>query len=409
MKTRSRMFPLGALAAAVAMLPAAPVLADNAVTGGGIKVVSDDGRFEGNLGGRIQYDYATIARDQLAPSTANGAYLRRAYVSLSGKLFGDLRYKLENDFSNAGSSANKDIWIGLELPAKAGLLRIGHMQPPAGMESQTSSNELLFTERPFISSNTMFSGREYQNAISYNAHASGFTAAAAAYDANATSGGDKDASKPAGGRGLAGRITYAPFSGSGAVLHVGLSYDNTSFRLGTPNAGASGGAAVNAQDVGKISPKVAIVAAGYETDKTLTGELAGGFGPAFVQAEYASGRFAGGTLATEETVTSCYVQGSVFVTGESKLYRQEFGVFGSPRPHHPWGAVELKARYDHVRNRDAASQPEVSTVSLGANYYLNPNVRVMLDYNIGKSETTAAGLTTTDKPKSFVARFQLVF
>jgi phosphate-selective porin len=121
-----KLYKVGAIAAVLGMCTAEPAFADNSVTNGGLKITSEYGRFEGIIGGRIQYDYATIATDKLAASTADGGYLRRAYITLQGKLFGYMRYKLENDFANSGT-ANKDIWIGADLPAGAGLVRIGHM------------------------------------------------------------------------------------------------------------------------------------------------------------------------------------------------------------------------------------------------------------------------------------------
>ena len=398
----NKLFKYTAIAAVLAA--AAPAAyADSASTKGGLTIKSDDGRFEANVGGRIHFDYATFDIDNVAASKPNGPYLRRAYLTLSGKAFG-FKYKLENDFAGGGTVVSKDIWIGRDLPNDLGTVRLGHMQMAYGLEALTSSNDILFTERPFISNNTIYSGREFQSGLMYNIATHGFTAMANVYDANPTA--DKDATSSGGGRGLGARVTYAPLISEDAVVHVGLSYDAASYRPTTGAPAGPGSPAVKVSYAGKNGPSATLLAAGYEKQNTLDAELAGAFGPGFIQAEYAKAKYEGGSLAKDTDVDSFYVQASVFVTGESKVYKSATGVFGTPKAKNiELGAIELKARYDYVKSSDIVGDPKATTVSFGANYYLNPNVRFMLDYNIGKSEK--AGVE--DKPKALVARAQFAF
>ncbi|MES2489674.1 MAG: porin [Pseudomonadota bacterium] len=389
-----------AIAAAMAAIaPAA--YADTPTSKGGLTIKSDDGRFEANVGGRIHYDFATISTDNVVASKPNGPYLRRAYITLAGKAYG-WKYKLEHDF--AGGAVSKDIWIGRDLPNNLGTVRVGHMVMANGMEALTSSNDILFIERPFISNNTIYSGREYQSGVMYNVAAAGFTAMVDLYDANIN--GDKDASLSGGGRGYGSRLTYAPLMDEGAVVHLGLSYDSASYRPTTGTPAGPGSPDIKATYAGRSGPSTTILAKGYEEQNTLNAELAASFGPAFVQAEYAKANYEGGNLLTDVDVDSYYVQASFFVTGETKPYKAASGVFGAPKAKNiDLGAIELKARYDLVKSDDIAGDPKISTLSFGANYYLNPNVRFMIDYNIGKAEK--AGVE--DKPKALVARAQFTF
>lgn len=398
----NKLFKYTAIAALLAAsAPAA--YADSASTKGGLTIKSDDGRFEASVGGRIHYDYATFDMDNVAASKANGPYLRRAYLTLAGKAFG-FKYKLENDFAGGGTVVSKDIWIGRDLPNDLGTIRVGHMQMAYGLEALTSSNDILFTERPFISNNTIYAGREFQTGVMYNIATSGFTAMADVYDANPTA--DKDATSSGGGRGFGARVTYAPLMDEGAIVHVGLSYDAASYRPTTGAPAGPGSPDIKAAYAGKNGPSFTILAKGYEKQNTLDAELAGAFGPAFIQAEYAKAKYEGGNLADSVDVDSFYVQASVFVTGESKIYKASSGTFGTPKAKNiELGAIELKARYDYAKSSDVTGDPKASTVSFGANYYLNPNVRFMLDYNLGKTEK--AGVE--DKPKALVARAQFAF
>ena len=97
-----------------------------------------------------------------------------------------------------------------------------------------------------------------------------------------------------------------------------------------------------------------------------------------MQAEYANSTLGQlpGTSATW-TSTSYYVQVSFFVTGETKPYKKDRGTFGSPKPLAESGAWEMTGRYDLIENSDlgATDEPEVTQMTLGVNWYAEPNVR----------------------------------
>ena len=93
-----------------------------------------------------------------------------------------------------------------------------------------------------------------------------------------------------------------------------------------------------------------------------------------------------------------YLQGSWIFSGEARRYNATTGSFQSPRPMVPFsggggfGAWELAARYSRMDldfmegiQGTAASAASVrggdqSVVTLGLNWYLNPNIKVMLNY-----------------------------
>jgi phosphate-selective porin OprO/OprP len=93
-----------------------------------------------------------------------------------------------------------------------------------------------------------------------------------------------------------------------------------------------------------------------------------------------------------------YVQGSWLITGESRRYEPATGAFQAPRPFVPFsaaggmGAWELALRYSHMdlnyRQGFAGLAPfsdsvrggEQSIWTLGLNWYMNPNVRLLFNY-----------------------------
>jgi phosphate-selective porin OprO and OprP len=386
---------------AALLLAASPAaMAGSADSTGGIKVKSDDGRFEGSVGGLLHYDFIDFSPDQVDTGYSEGPYVRRAELAIGGKAF-DFKYKLAADLKGSATES-KDMWIGTS--ALGGFIKAGHLRPASGMQLQTSSSELLFTERPYISNNTLYTGREYQNGLAYDAQpVDGLTVLLVGYSANPAA--EKSASatqaSTANGYGASARVSYAPLMTESGVVHVGASYDTVDWARATPDAPA-----VSAPIVGRNAPTLALLAAGtYDGQQTPVVELGARFGRFYVAGEYSVASYdliAGG----EQELTAYYVETSVFLTGESKPYRADKGVFGNPTPASvEWGALELKARYDSVENEDAAGEPQATMLSAGLNYYFNANARVMADYNLGKAEVAGA----SDEPRALVLRGQLSF
>jgi phosphate-selective porin OprO/OprP len=102
-----------------------------------------------------------------------------------------------------------------------------------------------------------------------------------------------------------------------------------------------------------------------------------------------------------------YIQASYTVTGEHRKYNPGCGCYTGISPAHPfdithlgegaWGALELGARYSIVDLNDAYTGGAASAASstsiaggkqqvftLGANWYVNNNIRFMLNYLHGK-------------------------
>ena len=415
--------------------------ADPAETKGGIKVKTEDGRFEATIGGRIQFDAYAFDQDKDAGIGANqatkigtgqaqgqnrgGTGFRRAYLTLTGKAYG-WDYKFENDFTatTANGGAFREMWIGTKVGP--GKLIIGQHKPFRGMEELTSSNEITLMERPVTSASGIYGGnRQFLTGLFYKGNSDTFGYGA---HISSLSGGTGNFTE---GNSYGARAYWFPMSGDGETIHAGLAYSTD--REDVTNGTASS-AAVSYSYAGRRGLSMGFgnagsrLASGFGKQNTLHAELGASFGSFTAQAEYATAELensfgASAATAMDSDVDAYYLQGSYFVTGEKKVYKKDRGAFGSPKPINDFGAVELVARYEVIENKDESgtnaicslpgttaanatfSKCELNQITLGANWYVNPNVRFMLNYYLAEADVG----TGKDEPEALSLRAQFGF
>lgn len=341
-------------------------------TKGGLKVTSADNQFSMQVGGRIHFDGYAFDDDVTDPTSTTE--FRRARLTLQGTALG-WEYKMEQDFA-AGSNLDglRDLYI-----AKAfglGKLTIGHFKPYRSMEELTSSNEILMMERPFASATGLFNGRQFQQGVGYLYSGANYTLGASAFNLRGASGPRNE------GTGIAARATWAPIMSGTETFHLGAWYSHENVNEGSAALSAA------ASYAGRRGPSqtIATTAAGTGDQVDAYGlELAGQWGPVFFQSEYALASFGQGG-GVDQDVATFYAQGSLMLNGGQKVYKAPNGVFGSPKVTDR-GLWELTARYDHIENKDIAGR-EAESFILGVNYYINPNLRLMMNYTMGENEVT---------------------
>jgi phosphate-selective porin OprO/OprP len=443
-------------------------LADSASTTGGVKIKSDDGNFEAAISGRIHFDGSLQMPDDgndalgiSKPSNNSGFFFRRVFLTLTGKAYG-WDYHVDEDFAGGNTSVSatsktgtcsdgkggtvkcvtsvstsvtggtaagfNDVWIGHDVLGNDHIY-IGQHKPWRSLDEMASNNNTVFMERNILSANGLYGGRDFTQGVYYKYASHGFWAGASFY----TDG--KAGSTTGRSFGSNARLAYAPIVQKDMWLHAGLNYsfDNIS-------EGGDGFKALSptySTWYGKKSNTSGFALASFTggTGNNVSGstgaiELAGDFGPVFFQAEYGvdhqwesqpSASAPGVGLAA--TIDAFSVTTAWMVTGEVRPYSAGDASYGGIKPNHTYGAFELAARYDHGRNRDldACAVPavvtgaatasgsyscSVSSVTVAGNYYVNPNVRFMLDYQIGIADGGDAG---KDIPRAFMARAQFGF
>jgi len=383
----------------------------------GFEVQTADKKFRVHVGGRTQFDGVWIAdTDNLAGAGGAGdgdaVDFRRARLRIDGTMYEFIDWAVEYDFVNsvndnvglqpAGENnvvdvpAPTDLWFNFARVPLFGNVRVGNMKEPLGFEHQISSRFLEFMERSYIQD--VFTGA-FNNGFTpgvmlWNTfhdergtwHTGVFKNTVNVFAFNV---GDGEYA-------WTSRLTYLLWEeDEGAdLLHVGVAGsirdpDNDQLRYRTRMSVRNGPGALN--------PVIADTAQFIcDAQDVLGGELAWNRGPLCVQAEYMGGwnqdsvgnfgAFNGVPLGTTY-VDSWYAEALWFLTGEHRAYEHDRGAFGRVKPnenfnfHGGCGAWQIGARYQRLNlNRDGLVGGVVEDVTIGLNWFLNPNLKLQWNY-----------------------------
>jgi phosphate-selective porin OprO/OprP len=334
--------------------------------GGGLEVSSYDGESSFELGGLVVLDATHFSEE----GPGDGAELRRARLDIHGTYLADFGYALEVDFADDEVDLG-DVYLEY-LGWYPFRIRIGQIKEPFSLEEQTSSRHLTFMERALP--NELAPGRSL--GVGLQRFGTDWTLAAGVFAQSLNKAADEDVDQ---GWGVSARATYAPLYSETRLLHLGLSgaYRNVNegdyLRFDSrPEAHKS---VLDFLDTGKKKINRA------ESLSRLGVELAATWGALSLQGEYIQAvvdqRWGEPTL----DFSGWYLQGSWFLTGESRNYRPQKGAFGGVSPRHFHGAWEIALRVSELDlNDENITGGRERNYTLGLNWYLNPNVRLMANY-----------------------------
>jgi phosphate-selective porin OprO/OprP len=374
-----------AAALSTAILPAQ---ADVKVsTKGGLKVETDDGNYQFRAGGRIHLDAAF--HDDDTSDLKDGTKFRRARLFVDGVINKDWLFKAQYDFAENSVGA-KDLYIKY----KPWGVTLGQFKQPLSLEELTSSNYITFIERASI--NNLATSRRV--GLGYNTGADNYSFAASAYGRDV---GDSTTDDE--GFGVGGRLTFAPWASDTSAMHLGVAASMESPQLGDdtarfrarPEANVDGARLI---DTGSIADVDDITRYGIEAALVQ--------GPFSLQAEYLAASLSRQNGNPDADFDGYYVFGSWFLTGESRPYDAKKGSFGRVKPSAKSGAWELAARYSSLDLTDGAIDGgEMDNWTVGVNYYMNANARLMFNY-VGVDSEMAG---VDNDPGIFLMRAQVDF
>ncbi|UAJ09158.1 porin [Glacieibacterium megasporae] len=405
---------------------------------------SPDGRFVANLHSVMQFDAASYSQAAAGPiatdlrragavadtararNLASGTNFRRARIGIDGKVFGDFDYNVLFEFGGAGvedAGHIQELWLQY-TGLKPFRFRVGAFPPSYGLEDQGSTNGSLFLERPAISDITRsVAGGDYREAGQLAASGSRWFANVALTTrvvgvANAAALGSAPSFNQSFG-GIA-RVAVLPLVGDDYLLHLGA-HGSRVFKVadnGGPDVAITGRYPVQFRERPELRVDgTRLIDTGTINAShvnTIGAEVAAQKGPVMVQGEVE--RITVERLASTLSnphFTGFYVEGGWVLTGERRKYNPGTFAFDAPTVDHPfdfkqgtYGAFELAGRYsvtdlNYDQGKAGVAAPldgirggKQKIIAAGLNWYLNPVIRFMFDYQHVEIDRLSPNATT---------------
>ncbi len=373
------------------------------------------------FGGRVQADYAfatggedvksALGRDSLG----DGAEIRRVRLFAAGTIYDTVKFKAEFGFGDqvagdgGGEVSLKDAYIEFRKIPYIGNIRTGHFKEPFSLDELTSSKYYTFMER--ATPNALRIARNI-GIMAHNKVLNQRATYAVGVFMDADDLGDTSAGGALGEEkyNFTARLTGLPYymDKGRKLAHLGVAY---SYRNPLDNDG-DGTSDVRFRQRPEAHMAPRFVDTGriefVDKEQRLAVEGAGVWGPLSFQSEYIQ-TWIDLESRPDPTFSGYYFQGSYFLTGEHRPYSKSSGVFGRLKPKENFlgkggrlGAWEVAARYSHLDLNDAnIGGGKLDNYTFGLNWYLNPNVRWMVNAVLSKTKDSVSVVGITDGNAQF--------
>ena len=394
-----------------------------------------DGRFTANLHAIVMFDAGKsfVDTNSLPASTVgrdlnSGTNFRRARLGIDGKLFKDFDYGFVLEFGGSGAEDAghiQEAWLQYSA-FKPWRIRLGAFEPNIVLAAAVSTSQMPLMERPSpaevarnVAAGDSRSALQLAGNGVFGAGDSGLamrwflsTAVTGNTVGTINSTGSATAQPVGEQQAVIGRFAIAPFQSTNWQAHFGV---NAQYVIHPNDSGAANAVrypiqlrdrpelridATRLVDTGGIDARHASVL-GAEAGFTA--------GPFMAEGEYfhyeVNRRLEGPGLPSDPSFHGWYVQGVWVLTGENRPYNPTEARFDAPKPNYnfnpsagTWGAFELAARYSDLDLNyhdcgagvaipvspapcfDAIRGGEQKIASFGVNWYMNPTIRFMFDF-----------------------------
>ena len=345
----------------------------------------------------------------------DGSAVRRFRLGAYGNAWRGVEYYLEVDFARQGGTALADALFTLTDAVPGHDVRFGFFRQPVGFASRTPARPLPLLERPlpfalqpFRQLGVGINGKSDDYGLSWEGTVFRFP-----------SDGDGGVLGDRGGYSAAGRLNALLWEDAAdeALVHTGVSAaflgpaDDAVRYFSRPEVFSpeSRGVVASTGGTRAIPPFVDTTPLAAERAHVLGLELAGRRGPAWFVSELNAvnldpaerdqislpGVTTPGADATRSAATfwGAHLTAGFFLTGEARPYDLKTATFGRTVPLDnfdpsagKWGAVEVLGRISHLDLTDnddgfgGVRGGELTDLTLGANWTLNPRTRFQFNY-----------------------------
>ncbi len=368
--------------------------------------VSKDKSYKFWLDNRVYLDGGYYFDKNAYNPIGNGVTIRRARFAVKAILYNNWYGELDLDFSGAEMEM-KDMIVGYVSRAKSGLgknvrIKAGHFKEGISMEQTTTSRYVTFIERS-LRSKLVPSRHLGIQLTKYDKHwlfiGGMHFQPVGELEENTIS---KDHNKKDGtdeGYSLDARAVVMPINTENAVLHIGAAY---SYRTPKTTWEYPNTFRYSTRSISSINRKKYLDTddiSNIENIGIFNAELAGAYKGFMFQAEYTTNSINGTDVNNVSGINNAklegaYAQVGVILFGGNYRYNNAEGELTQISTGNDWGDVEVAFRYDYINMNDFDAQiygGGANAYTFGINYYVNTNVKFMLNYSYLNHDRYANG------------------
>lgn len=399
----------------------------------GFRIQSADSRNVARLRGQLHFD-GRYFPDDITSATADTWLLRRVRPTLEGTVNGIFDYRFTPDFAG-GKTIILDAYATARLAPWANVT-VGKFKVPVGLERIVSASDLRFIERGLPTSlvpnrdlGVQLGGSFANDLVSYSVGYFNGVSDGGSSDANTPSDAENDTKGD-----WAARVFFRPFVNSAHPALQGLGFgvagtyvDSTGSTTTTllPNyrtpgqqtffsfRGATAGATATFADGERL--RLTPQAYYYAGSFGLLGEYV-------ALSQDVTRVTANGTRSASLDNRAWQLQLSWFVTGEASSFKTPAPRTDFSLDKGTWGALELVARVHEldidddafVGGADSFANPATAASKarswgVGANWYLNQNVKLSINYDVTSFDGGAANNADREDEKALFTRVGVNF
>lgn len=351
--------------------------------GGHAFVRSADGSFETQIGGYAQLDFRGYQSGDHPP---NSFLVRRARLSLEGKLERFFEFRIEGDFADTTSTMLRDFYVNIHRTDEV-QFRFGQFRVPMSQEEMRSDNLQDFVERSMV--NNLVPSRSPGLMVSGVLNEGVFEYQVGAFNGKGLLVANNNSTPES-----AVRLRFAPWKNAELFWAKGLIF---------------GGALTHGRSLGGLSVRGQTESRSFNfflpdtingKYNRANGEVTWLLGPAAIRAEYdqtnqrRENLGPGGTNLPGVVAKGYSAQFTYLLTGESKpeagAVAPHRNLFSNEGGRHGLGAWEVKFRYTNLQISDStAKSNRAESFYFGPNWYMNRYVRYLLDFGVERFKDPA--------------------
>ncbi|MBT2245628.1 hypothetical protein JQK15_19090 [Sphingobium sp. BHU LFT2] len=372
---------------------------------GSPEFVSKDGNFSFRPRIRMFTDFGATFGSKAKTRNLSGTEQRLFDLGFEGRAGAEFSYLYEAGFGdNRLTVKNAFVAWSRALDSKHILeIAVGNRVTGRTMDGSTSINDIHFMERNVVASSTQPQKGYYGLGVRGRIYGPRWHVAAEVAGNDVNSAGSAND-----GVTYSIRSHWNPLRTTNSLLHIaawGYREQISSSLNGVQRNIYIGGHVPDALQVQSgiiVNPRSGY-GAGFE--------LGGVFKSFWFSAE-GGGRHL--SAQTDAEFRAASISAGYFLTGETVAYADKIGIWGRQQVLTPvgrggWGALELLARYETVTLENGSLGGEGKAATIGANWFLTPNVRLMANYIHWSLDNQSGTVTGADAGDTVAMSMRLTY